>query len=117
MTLVDLLEWQWSDYAQKHRNRTNLLIHILAVPLFVLASLSLLGALLRLAILNALVAGALLGLSLFLQGKGHALEKSAPVPSQGGADFLRRILAEQFITFPRFVVSGGWRRNLASEPR
>src|SRR2546427_12259126 len=29
-----LLEWQWSDYSAKHRDRINLLLHIVAVPLF-----------------------------------------------------------------------------------
>ena len=34
-----LLAWQWSDYVAKHRDRSNLLIHIVAVPLFQLAML------------------------------------------------------------------------------
>jgi len=39
-----LLEWQWRDYALKHRNRTNLLLHIVAVPLFDIATIVLLVA-------------------------------------------------------------------------
>jgi len=34
MSVQQLLRWQWSDYAAKHRSRANLLIHIVAVPLF-----------------------------------------------------------------------------------
>ena len=47
-----LLEWQWSDYSAKHRDRIN------------------------------------------------------------SADFVSRFVAEQWITFPRFVFSGGWARNV-----
>jgi hypothetical protein len=36
-----LLEWQWSDYSAKHQDRTNLLLHIIAVPLFELAVIAL----------------------------------------------------------------------------
>ena len=34
MIRPNLLAWQWSDYVAKHRDRENLLIHIVAVPLF-----------------------------------------------------------------------------------
>src|ERR1041384_1563663 len=32
-----LLAWQWSDYTAKHRDRGNLLLHAVAVPLFILS--------------------------------------------------------------------------------
>ena len=116
MAFAELLQWQWSDYPEKHRNHTNLLIHIAAVPMFVLAAPTLVVALIRFEIWTAVLAAAAIGLSLFLQGRGHGLEKSAPTPFGGGGDFARRVLAEQFITFPRFVVTGGWARNLRSLP-
>jgi uncharacterized membrane protein YGL010W len=62
-----LLEWQWSDYSAKHQDRTNLRLHIVAVPLFEIAVVTLI---------------------------------------------VSRFFAEQWITFPRFVLSGGWSRNL-----
>ena len=34
MIRPNLLAWQWSDYAAKHQDRENLLIHLVAVPLF-----------------------------------------------------------------------------------
>jgi hypothetical protein len=38
-----------------------------------------------------------------------------PVPFRGPLDVLVRIFAEQFVTFPRFVLTGGlaraWRRG------
>jgi len=36
-----LLQWQWSDYPAKHRDRTNLVLHIFAVPLFDVATIAL----------------------------------------------------------------------------
>ena len=39
-----LLEWQWSDYSAKHRDRINLLLHIAAVPLFQIATIVLVVA-------------------------------------------------------------------------
>jgi uncharacterized membrane protein YGL010W len=31
---ANLLQWQWADYAAKHQHRANLLMHIVAVPMF-----------------------------------------------------------------------------------
>jgi len=50
--------------------------------------------------------------ALVIQGRGHRGEREAPVPFDGAADFVSRFVVEQWVTFPRFVLSGGWRRNL-----
>jgi len=53
-----------------------------------------------------------------LEGRGHARESERPTPFDGPLDFASRFFVEQWITFPRFVLSGGWRRNLrAAGPR
>jgi hypothetical protein len=106
-----LLEWQWSDYATKHRNRLNLLLHIVTVPLFQIGTLIMLCA-----VITASGAAAAVGVvcmvgALAVQGQGHKLEPETPAPFDGPADFLTRFFAEQWVTFPRFVVSGGWYRN------
>jgi len=48
------------------------------------------------------------------QGRGHAMEAARPVAFRGPADFVARFFVEQWVTFPRFVLSGGfaqaWRR-------
>ena len=36
----------------------------------------------------------------------------APMPFSGPDDVVTRLLVEQWVTFPRFVFSGGWYRNL-----
>lgn len=71
MNTSELLRWQWEGYARYHRSRTNLILHLVLVPLFILSNLVLLRALLA-----------------------------------------RSFFAEQWITFPRFVLSGGWLRAL-----
>jgi hypothetical protein len=114
VTFPELLEWQWRDYADKHRNRSNLLIHIVAVPVFLLSILALAIALASLSVLDGLFAVLLMGGSLFAQGQGHDLEGAPPTPFAGRIDAARRLIAEQFVTFPKFVWSGGWLRNLRS---
>jgi 2-hydroxy-palmitic acid dioxygenase Mpo1-like protein len=109
-----LLAWQWSDYAARHRDRTNLLLHIVAVPLFQLGSLILISAAVRASGAAAAVAIVCMGTALVAQGRGHKLEKETPLPFAGAADFVSRFVAEQWVTFPRFVLSGGWYRNLTA---
>ena len=107
-----LLDWQGSDYSAKHRSRTNLLLHMAAVPLFQVGSAVLVGT----AIAHSGVGMGLgvLGMvgGLIIQGRGHRGEREAPVPFNGAADFVSRFLVEQWVTFPRFVLSGAWQRNL-----
>ena len=112
----NLLAWQWADYASRHRDRTNLAIHIVAVPLFLIgvAALSTGGIVRSVPIAIAGATGMLA--SLILQGRGHKGEVDAPVPFDGPLDFVTRFLAEQFVTFPRFVLSGTWWRNYRARP-
>ncbi|MEQ1438143.1 terminase [Fontimonas sp. SYSU GA230001] len=117
MTFEELLKVQWSEYAERHRDRVNLLIHIVAVPLFWIGSINALGALLFSGLFAALGGLLLMALSLFAQGIGHDREALQPQAFAGAWDFVRRIVAEQFITFPRFVLSGGWLRNLEAGSR
>jgi len=77
--VTSFLADQFGDYPRVHGNRTNLMIHAVAVPLFDLA-----------------VVG--------------TLASVAARSWVGAVNALTRIFAEQFITFPRFVLSGGWGR-------
>ena len=104
-----LLAWQWSLYRDGHRDRRNLALHAVTVPLF-LAGTSLL-------VLSPFTSGALAvgGAASMLaavaaQGRGHSLELARPVPFRGAGDFLARFFVEQWVTFPRFVLSGGFAR-------
>lgn len=113
MTLAQLMQWQWKDYGSYHQHRTNLLLHIVAVPLFLLGSLLLLAAIFKLSIQLAFAGVACMGVALAVQGRGHKMEPVPPVPFSGPGNAISRLIVEQWITFPRFVLSGGWYRNLA----
>lgn len=106
----NLFTWQWQGYAANHRNGTNLALHLVAVPLFIVAALVLLDGLLSLSLGSILLGVIGLVASLAIQGRGHKLEEQAPEPFSDRQDAIGRLLAEQFITFPRFVLSGAWRR-------
>lgn len=118
MTDIDrnggLLQWQWRGYSRKHCDRTNLLIHIIAVPAFVAGLLAMITLSLHAQWVGVLVAGGVCVVAFALQGIGHKREQSAPEPFAGAGDFVARILAEQLITFPRFVLSGQWAKQFAA---
>lgn len=108
----EFLAWQWSNYSTAHRNKTNLVIHLIAVPLFMYATVLLLYSLFFLSFWALLGAIVCLAVSLALQGRGHRLEQTQPAPFKNRADFVWRLITENWITFPRFVISGNWSRNL-----
>jgi len=105
---MSVLAEQVADYPRVHTTRTNLLIHIIAVPVF---DLAVVGTVASLATRSWIAAagGAVVAVAAFAaEGRGHALEPEAPIPFAGPRNALTRIFAEQFITFPRFVLGGGW---------
>lgn len=101
-----------TDYARFHGNRTNLILHLVTVPVFLAGSVAV--ALAWLAPWLALAGLGAMGIAIAVQGRGHAGEATPPRPFAGPGDFLRRIMREQWVTFPRFVLSGElartWRR-------
>ncbi|MBB4862392.1 phage terminase small subunit [Pseudomonas nitritireducens] len=106
----NLFAWQWQGYAANHRHPTNLALHIIAVPLFILGALTLLSGLFSLSLAAILLGVIGMVASLAIQGRGHKLEQQAPEPFSDRQDAVGRLLAEQFVTFPRFVLSGAWWR-------
>jgi len=101
-------------YAQTHANKLNLTLHLFAVPLFILANIGFLLSIAKLKLLPALICVELMALSLWLQRRGHALEQISPEPFKNGWNFAYRLYVEQFYTFPRFALSGGWKENFFS---
>jgi hypothetical protein len=105
-----LLAWQWRLYPDGHRDRANLAIHLATVPLFWLGTLQTLftpvfwlwGAPLW---SPALGLGAMV-VAMALQGRGHKREATRPVPFRGPLDVVRRFFCEQWVTFPRYLLSG-----------
>lgn len=108
MVRPQLLQWQWEGYPRFHQARPNLLLHIVAVPTFIAALLSLAWNVAHVQWLAAGVSFLLMGVAFAVQGAGHGREPNPAIPFAGPADALTRIFAEQLITFPRFVLSGRW---------
>lgn len=100
-----LLAWQLALYPRNHRNRLNLVLHVLTVPLFWAGTIALAFAW-RAPWLAAVGPVAMI-LAVVAQGRGHAREIEPPVPFAGPADVAARIFVEQWITFPRWVLRGG----------
>lgn len=107
-----LLRWQWDGYSRYHCSRFNLLLHIVVVPLFLLGNVVLVVALVQRSWLAALGGAAAMLISVTLQGRGHRTEVVPPEPFTGPLNAVSRIFLEQWVTFPRFVLSGNWVKAL-----
>lgn len=104
-----LLAWQFRHYPEFHGRRANLVLHVVTVPLFQW------GTLLALfgwawGWVTPVVGLSAMALAVVAQGRGHAMEKNPPVPFASKGEAVARIFLEQWVNFPRFVVSGGFGR-------
>lgn len=104
-----LLSWQWSLYPDGHRDRRNLLLHLASAPLFIAGTVALLTSPFTSG-WNALGGLVAMVLPIAVQGRGHKLEQARPVPFEGPLDVASRLFVEQWVTFPRFVLSGAFAR-------
>ncbi len=109
-----LLQWQWELYPDAHKRRLTLVIHLLTAPLFISGSL-MLGATPLFGWHFAVTGVLFMVATVMMQGWAHKQEDARPVPFLGPIDFVSRFFAEQFVTFPRFVLSGelarAWRKG------
>jgi Protein of unknown function (DUF962) len=107
---MGLLRWQWALYPLAHRDRRNLLVHALTAPILIAATLTIVVSAIKLAWVPLVVGlAAFIGVML-AQKRGHALEASAPATFRGPMDVVVRIFVEQWVTFPRYVLSGSFAR-------
>lgn len=105
----ELLRWQWDNYPGTHTTRVNLLLHICTMPFFWAGTALLLVSLLSLDWVWAPLGFGCLLVPLIAQGVGHKrLEPNTPAPFTSPLNFIARLALEQWITFPRYVLSGGW---------
>jgi hypothetical protein len=111
MAFPELLAWAWSETPPVHKRTANLLIHIFAVPLFVAGHILFVVGIFSNVWLLIAGSGCVV-VSLALQSFGHSLEKDKPPPFEGARDFVRRLYAEQFCNFWRFLFSGQWYASL-----
>lgn len=104
----NVVSWQWRVYPSAHRDRRNLIIHAATVPLFAIGLILTAAGLARIAPLSTVFGVALVLGAIVAQGRGHRLEREAPQPFRSAVDALVRLVVEQFVTFPRFVLRGGF---------
>jgi hypothetical protein len=104
-----ILSWQWKLYPDNHRNRSTLAVHAVTNPLFLAGNLAIAAAPVT-SWSNALVGLVVSGFAFALQGRTHRRERVAPEPFLGAGDVVKRVFAEQWITWPRFVLTGGFAR-------
>lgn len=116
MSPSQLLRWQWEGYPRYHQSRFNLLLHVVVIPLFMLGNVTVLFALFQGSLRLAVAGFAAMVVSVALQGRGHNAESNPPEPFTSPVNAISRIFLEQWITFPRFVLSGGWLRALRVAP-
>ena len=112
MSASQLVRWQWEGYPRYHRSRFNLLLHIAAVPMFLVGNVALVAALAQLSWHIGIGAVVAMVLSVALQGRGHRHEPMPPESFTSPLNAVSRIFLEQWVTFPRFVLSGRWARAL-----
>jgi hypothetical protein len=110
MHIRDLLRWQWQDYARYHQSHGNLWLHLFAVPLFLSGNAALVASVATGSWLSGIGAVSAMTVSIALQGRGHKAETVPSAPFTGPANAVARIFCEQWVTFPRFVLSGRWWR-------
>ncbi len=113
------LAWQLRNYPEGHRDRRNLAVHAATAPLFVAGTCAMVVAPFTAPWLLAFAVPALV-LPLVAQGRGHRLEAARPSPFLGPGDFAARLFVEQWVTFPRYVLGGGftraWREAASASP-
>ena len=104
----------WADNLRVHAERRNLIIHLIAVPVFVGSFALLLICFIRGESSSAVIALVLAFGAMVMQGRGHALEPESPRPFLGPFDFLGHWFTEQFYVFSVFLFSGRWWQQLTT---
>jgi len=108
MNIKNILTWQWNGYNKYHKSRLNLWIHIVAVPLFIFGTLSLVSSIISFNVFSSIYSVILMLMSIGVQGFGHNKEELPAEPFTGTKNAFLRIFLEQLYTFPKFVISGKW---------
>jgi len=118
---VSLLSWQWGIYPSAHADRRNLAIHVITNPIFIAGLVAVPLGLITMTWLTAIAGVLAMPLVMFIQGRGHRLEKEPPAPFRGPLDVLGRIFLEQLVNFPRYVITGkfadAWAAASTDSPR
>jgi hypothetical protein len=106
----NLVSWQFQHYPEGHTDRRNLTIHLITVPLLWLVTLEVIAGVIQGRWLSPVSWLVMFAIAVVLQGRGHKLEHNPPLPFQSKLDVIVRLLTEQYVTFPRYLLSGGFAR-------
>ena len=88
-------------------------MHIVAVPTFMLRNvLAVIGAAMLAPILFFAGVVVLTVGTIGAQRRGHRFKSVPTQPFAGSVDLAKPLFARQWVIFPRFVPSGGWRAEL-----
>ena len=108
MNIFETTRQQWHDFGNYHASRINLIIHVFAVPTFIIGIMLFVYGLVNLRLIETLDAVLIMAISLGIQSYGHSNEEIRSAPFAGPIDALTRILIEQLINYPRFLLTGKW---------
>jgi hypothetical protein len=106
--ISELLRWQWECYAKYRQFARQPAIDNVAVPLLVMGTIALVFAIFQPSFMLLAFAVAYVVVAVALQVRCHRLESVPPEPFTGPLNFVSRLFFEQWVTAPRFVISGGW---------
>jgi hypothetical protein len=106
----NLISWQWNGYKDFHTDKTSLFLHLFGVPMFVMGVINFVIGAFEFSVAAMIFSLIVTGIGFAVQAIGHKRESIPPIPFDGPVDAVTRIMVEQFITFPRFVLSGSWSR-------
>jgi hypothetical protein len=115
LKVSEIIKWQWNGYNKYHQTPINLWIHIFSVPVFIVATFSLISSLISVNIFALIYSIILMFASIGVQGFGHNKEASPAEPFTDVKNVLLRIFLEQLYTFPKFVISGKWYSALRNQ--
>ncbi|HEY0393773.1 MAG TPA: Mpo1-like protein [Candidatus Elarobacter sp.] len=83
---------QFGDYPRVHADRRNLMIHVVAVPVFDVAILGAVASLAMRSWVGAVAGVAVAAAAFAAEGRGHGLEAERPIPFAGPVNAWRASL-------------------------
>ena len=106
MNLIDIARSQWNDYETFHQDRVSIWLHLFSVPLFWFGLLAIASTPWHESWFIALLGVAIWPIVFAVQGKGHKREVNPAKPFTSFGNAMARLVVEQLVTFPRYVLSG-----------
>lgn len=104
MSIPSVLSTQWTGYSLVHANRANFVVHLVTVPIFMAGTVAFFWGLFAWSALVSLAGIFAMMAALAAQGWGHRQEANPPAPFTSRANAFARIMLEQWVTFPRYVL-------------